>query len=123
MEILRADVDGDVLSVDVDVDRLHVAADRVTCFEQHDVAGAVEEPGEGNAGHASADDADRTPPARRARDRGHTGSGNNRSQNVAPRDGKRIRHGGGRYQAVQVRATAGIVIDALPGNTRRPIVR
>src|SRR5262245_2381520 len=64
MKVLGSQVDHEAMAVEVDVDALHVATDRVTRLEQDDIPRTIEQPRQRDPGHPCSDDGDR-PPARR----------------------------------------------------------
>ena len=61
VKVLRTHVDDELMAVEFDRDAADVAANRVVRLEQDDVASAIEQPGQRDAGHPAADDANRAP--------------------------------------------------------------
>ena len=87
MEKLRAHVDGEVMSVELDVERLDVPANSVATLEEHDIALPVEQPRHRHARHAAADDRDRAPRRRRMRQHWRTRCRGNRFEHITARPG------------------------------------
>src|SRR5687768_15710727 len=96
MKVLRAHVDDELMTVELDIDASNVASNRIARLEQNHVVGSIEQPGQRHAGHPAADDANRTPTGSSAervnRQRGACGE---RAQNLSTseerRHGQRIR--------------------------------
>jgi hypothetical protein len=87
MEELRPEIDGELMSVEVDVETPDVPAYAVTALEQHDIPLPIEQPRYRNARHAGADDRYRSPRLRRVCEHRSSGSCGNRFQHIASRPG------------------------------------
>lgn len=61
MKILGSEVDQEAMTFEVNLDALHVAADRVPRFEQDHIPRTIEEPRQRHTGRAAPDDRDRPP--------------------------------------------------------------
>ena len=87
MEELRPKIDGELMSVEIDVETPDVPADAVTTLEQHDVPLPIEQPRHRDARHTGADDRHRSPRRRRMCQHRSGGCCGNRFQHIAARPG------------------------------------
>jgi hypothetical protein len=62
MKVLRPHVDDELVTIELDVEALNVAADGISRFEHDNVAGAIEEPRQRHARHSASDDPDEASP-------------------------------------------------------------
>ena len=84
VKILGAHVDDERRAVEIDGDASDIAADCLGRFDQHDLALAIEQPGQRDASHSGADNADPAASVRRAGEQRATRHGREAAQHIAP---------------------------------------